>query len=613
MIAHRFIRAPSSRRPSCLRFGFTGSDPLPRVKWFILATAAMLGLMMAMASSCIHVPVARIDTEYWISKPNGQIQFPEQDTAGPVWHDLRQKDNIGICFSGGGTRSATATIGQLRALRKLGILSRTRYISSVSGGAWASTPYTYLPESAMDGFLGEYTPPGELTSESFLHPADGSMCKAITEAAITARILRNLLLRNRGSESYSSTIADRFLRPFGLAPAKTWFTWSDETAQDILQRNPVLRQRGLTNYHAVPDNRPFLIVGGTIRHYNMFNWQSNFRKRVPLEITPLYTGVRPYYPPGEHFSKPIGGGYVESFAYDSMHPEKTAENRASADLYKRLPFNSTEVMTLADVVGVSGAAPGEFAISVDSQGLPKYNYWSPLALDAYGRIKSARYSQQDGGLSENLGILALLARRTEKIIAFANAEEKVILGKGFRFPDYIESLFGVHRPEMDAKMYRYNGTQVFDPESLSRLEKTVRASVAGGGPATAFTTLNVRPNERFGVPPYQVKIYWVFLDAETEGPGAENGQSASQNWINRIPRDSPVARMLENRPPELERFPNYRTFSENRGFRLWYIIKLKEEQTTLLAHYSAWTIASREKRLLEFLGSNHPPAANRKN
>ena len=50
---------------------------------------------------------------------------------------LSRTNNCGICFSGGGTRSMAATMGQLRALHKLGLLAKARYISSVSGGSWA--------------------------------------------------------------------------------------------------------------------------------------------------------------------------------------------------------------------------------------------------------------------------------------------------------------------------------------------------------------------------------------------------------------------------------------------------------------------------------------------
>lgn len=102
---------------------------------FASTLVAVLALTTMMVTSCFHRPVARVHTEYWLAKPGGRIAFPEQDPDGLVWKDLRTRDNIGICFSGGGARSATATIGQLRALRELGILHRTRYISSVSLGA----------------------------------------------------------------------------------------------------------------------------------------------------------------------------------------------------------------------------------------------------------------------------------------------------------------------------------------------------------------------------------------------------------------------------------------------------------------------------------------------
>lgn len=100
--------------------------------------------------------------------------------------------------------------------------------------------------------------------------------------------------------------------------------------------------------------------------------------------------------------------------------------------------------------------------------------------------------------------------------------------------------------------------------------------------------LDVLPNVRFGVTPYRVGVHWVFLDAETGETATEAARparSASRNWIAKIPSNSPAYQLLETRAPGLERFPNYRTFSENRGFSPWYMIKLKTEQTSLLAHY----------------------------
>src|SRR5690349_9818732 len=62
--------------------------------------------------------------------------FPETDA-------LQGRPSLGIAFSGGGTRSATMSMGQLRGLQRLGILEKVTYISAVSGGSWASVPFVY--------------------------------------------------------------------------------------------------------------------------------------------------------------------------------------------------------------------------------------------------------------------------------------------------------------------------------------------------------------------------------------------------------------------------------------------------------------------------------------
>lgn len=58
--------------------------------------------------------------------------------------------NFSIAFSGGGTRSAPATVGQLRALNDFGWLDKASYISSVSGGTWGTLPYVFLPKNYME-------------------------------------------------------------------------------------------------------------------------------------------------------------------------------------------------------------------------------------------------------------------------------------------------------------------------------------------------------------------------------------------------------------------------------------------------------------------------------
>src|SRR5688500_13437767 len=75
--------------------------------------------------------------------------YPERDDPDYKVPWLSEKHNFGVAFSGGGTRAAAATLGQLRALECLGWLDRARYVSAVSGGAWAAVPYLYLDRKSV--------------------------------------------------------------------------------------------------------------------------------------------------------------------------------------------------------------------------------------------------------------------------------------------------------------------------------------------------------------------------------------------------------------------------------------------------------------------------------
>ena len=52
-----------------------------------------------------------------------------------------------------------------RLRNELGLLGKTKALSTVSGGSWATVPFTYLPDNISDEeFLGGYVDnPGELT------------------------------------------------------------------------------------------------------------------------------------------------------------------------------------------------------------------------------------------------------------------------------------------------------------------------------------------------------------------------------------------------------------------------------------------------------------------
>src|SRR5215468_2178099 len=111
----------------------------------VTATTVALtaGLEAQRCDACLVVP-------YWAVDASGPPAFPETATLGapgPM--------TVGIAFSGGGTRAATATVGALRGLRQNGWLDRVQYLTAVSGGSWASVPFTYsrLP---LEDLLGPF-------------------------------------------------------------------------------------------------------------------------------------------------------------------------------------------------------------------------------------------------------------------------------------------------------------------------------------------------------------------------------------------------------------------------------------------------------------------------
>ncbi|MCP4701902.1 MAG: hypothetical protein GY862_34345, partial [Gammaproteobacteria bacterium] len=146
--------------------------------------------------------------------------FPE--TSDPLvavpW--LRQRPSFGICFSGGGTRSASAALGQLRALDTLGWLERARYLTANSGGAWTVVPYTYLPSQYGEKrFLGKYLPPGAINDKSLKPKKDDrrSMASAVYHARIVDLSKPGRLFTFRkGDEAYADLIGKIFLKPFRL-------------------------------------------------------------------------------------------------------------------------------------------------------------------------------------------------------------------------------------------------------------------------------------------------------------------------------------------------------------------------------------------------------------
>ena len=114
----------------------------------------------------------RLESRVWSNAASGLV-YPEGQCGRPP---------TGGCFSGGGTRSDAATIGQLRGLAEIGLLDRSGYVSAVSGGAWAATAHTYYAGSGQtnEEILGPVARPEELDAVALRRLPDSELGIAAT-------------------------------------------------------------------------------------------------------------------------------------------------------------------------------------------------------------------------------------------------------------------------------------------------------------------------------------------------------------------------------------------------------------------------------------------------
>src|ERR1700751_4783319 len=115
---------------------------------------------------------------------------------------------LAVCFSGGGSRALSCALGQLSGLRSLpdptglnkSVLDLIPYVSSVSGGSWASVLYTFLPTTLSDDeFLITAVAPDKLVKQptSVQTPQNvcymAPHCMGIAPGQFNAKAIANVL------------------------------------------------------------------------------------------------------------------------------------------------------------------------------------------------------------------------------------------------------------------------------------------------------------------------------------------------------------------------------------------------------------------------------------
>lgn len=499
------------------------------------------------------------------------VPIPPADAAGLVPPPAGRAP-VGLCFSGGGSRALTAAMGQMRGLRALGLLDRVSYVSSVSGGTWASAAYNYLPAHISDDdFLGPVVQPQDITTDSLGTLPPNNLGQVPTQLSYwhIGETIFELKEKYKYPDSllWQGIIGKYVLEPFGLwnqnlngFPDRL-YTLDQASAQSIIANNPGLTEE---QFYLVQRPRPILIMNGSL----VSNPGVKGSQLLPFESTQLDIGVRATFQGIGPNGRTLGGGVMQAFGMGSAWQKDLSNDRAQVSLPSRL-------FSLGDIVGISSSAFAEivqakfpFLDKID----PVYQYWPVAARE---QTQPFNYLFADGGSLENTGLAAMLSRGVPNVIVFVNSNTPLTQEDGEIVLDpQIPLLFGLapsprklrfnesHReevPNQDAKF-----TQVFPEDSYGEVAHGLWNANSAGGPAMYLQNVKTVENANFGVASYDVNVLWVY-------------NTAVKDWYNLL---TPDVQKVVNKT---RNFPNYDTVLQ---------LDLSASEVNLLADLCCWSLMS---------------------
>ena len=309
--------------------------------------------------------------------------FPEKQH-----HAYKDRVDTGVCFSGGGTRSLVLSMGQMRFLHNNGYTKDIGYFSSVSGGSWAASIYTFAKENNIEKLLGKYT---EVKNyKTLIDKAENpNMTFGANKGYFGVSMYLNLLFSlanyvQKKNEDISKN--EKFYRELGKLIQNTirvpfdriWiesvgtaffanngifslfnameesFTL-DEASKEAILNNKGSLQDHITFFYEANAKRqdgiypPYYIANSLILRPT----NGKTKSYVPYEYTPLYQGAgfNGRWKTGLLSSIQMGGGSIPMFAYDTDVISTVKNNKVWV---MRQSINSKA--SLATASGTSSAA-----------------------------------------------------------------------------------------------------------------------------------------------------------------------------------------------------------------------------------------------------------------
>ncbi|MCW1916238.1 patatin-like phospholipase family protein [Luteolibacter sp. GHJ8] len=560
-------------------------------------------------AGCKHWPPQRVDvvSRVWQTETPDAVredfEFPENTIPSIKAKLAKRNPEFGIAISGGGTRSGSAGLGQLRALDRNGLLSQAKYLSVVSGGGWVSIPYAFLPSKYSDrDFFADYIPPETLNWQKIVE-GPGQRGNTIPFEKLMAGHGMDFTtaLPIKSKEGYAQMVNRSFLPAYELGGHEHFFAfdapsvakYAARSRSKYSRKNPEGEHVSNGDFYYVEKSRPYLIVCGGIKE----RVRMPFRDMpvMPFEMTPCYTGVPSFYRGSLPFEESVGGGYVDSFGYTSTGPILRAnDGKGNLEVSSRLgswtwllhPSTSPR-FALSDMMAISSAAPTVLeTVGAFSWSFPDYSHWP--AGDPQKK-HTGSYLHTDGGATDNLGVAALVSRDVTKIVAFVNTPHQYKTWEedsDWSCMDDIARLFG-ESPTDGARNGEIAAIFSNQPRGgetpLMRIRRDLDRALAKGDPLASCQDVETIANPHWRIKGgSKVRIYWMLL-----GPQFQKGQMQSRWFASLHP--SSKEKFLAWKFPK---FPNFPTRK----------VALGMERVVLLSQFASWATETEAPGIRSKLG-----------
>lgn len=381
-----------------------------------------------------------------------------------TWNAPSKDTKIGLCLSGGGSRALSAGLGQLIGLKSLSdgkggtLLDAVDYISSVSGGTWLTSIFTFSKNQDLDDLLGVYAPPNTLSERNIGHLSDGSighvpsrlsyadMIEIVHEKIGLVNILKYPEVRKW---AWAVIVGELILKPYGLyngsiigsgkatTPMPERFFTLDKAYMESKIKS--LKGSGIANdsltindFYFHQSGLPFPIMNTNIK----VDIKKSDSELLPVQGTPIAVGATGTAE--ESGIKIVADGGVESFAFTS-NLQSQNDIDAFVDIERRyslIDIVSCSSAFFAEIVGqkvaeavsvfkagINTTEPGndklpdvtkETILKDLSSFVPRYNYWPAGVANPNPSNRNTGFA--DGGNLDNTGLLGMLARSDAKTI-----------------------------------------------------------------------------------------------------------------------------------------------------------------------------------------------------